>query len=304
LDAAKEKVQSQGAECYGQSTPQGATCEAADDHELAKSKKDPEGHQAGAPQGAGRRSWQRVEGRIAVGISGGKDSAAALDMVCRYRDDVIAFFMYLVPELSFQKAYIEYVRKRYGVDVLVLPSWELGHMLRRASFRFHTRQTRDVPVLSVRDTELFVKHETGAQWIAYGHRTKESIVRLAYLKTLLPHGVDDEHGLIYPILSWSKHRVLSYIKLRRIKLSPETRYIGRSFSSLRKDQVEVIRDEFPEDYEKIRRFFPLVEAAARRPVEAPGVRGRGDKSRKNQRGSVQPSDNHHQRKKATQGKNR
>ena len=54
------------------------------------------------------------------------------------------------------------------------------------------------------------------------------------------------------------------IRAAGLKLSPEYRLFGRSFDGLDYRFLRPIRDHYPADYDRIREFFPLVEAELHR----------------------------------------
>lgn len=58
--------------------------------------------------------------------------------------------------------------------------------------------------------------------------------------------------------------MLSYLKLRRLPLSLENKELGFSFRSLQGKDLGKIKRRFPEDFEKIKKMFPLVEAELKR----------------------------------------
>ena len=63
----------------------------------------------------------------------------------------------------------------------------------------------------------------------------------------------------YPIFDWDKARLLKEIFDSKIALSVEYRLFGRSFDGLDYRSVAIIKEEFPDDYERIRELFPLVD---------------------------------------------
>lgn len=83
-----------------------------------------------------------VSDTVMVGFSGGKDSICALDLCCRYFGTVHAYFMYLVPGLSFQEAQLRWYEQRYGLQIHRVPHPMLSSWLKWGVFR---KQNFDVP---------------------------------------------------------------------------------------------------------------------------------------------------------------
>ena len=62
-------------------------------------------------------------------------------------------------------------------------------------------------------------------------------------------------------MDWRKEDVLRYIAQRRLKVSPEGKYLGHSFRSLEPEEMFLTKLNYPADFAKIERWFPFVGAA-------------------------------------------
>lgn len=214
---------------------------------------------AGATLFDGVKVASNITDRVLVFYSGGKDSAVVLDMACRYFRRVQPVFMYLVPGLSFQEAQIRWAETKYGVEVMRVPHFMLSEWLRYGTFR---RPDMSVPMLSVKDIYTYCRAATGTWWIAAGERISDSIVRRAMIKSG-GGSVDDRRGRFYPVAEWSKPEIMSYIAQRKLKVSPESRVLGFSMRSLMPGDMAALKRHYPEDYERIRAWFPMVETSVK-----------------------------------------
>lgn len=196
---------------------------------------------------------------VLVGYSGGKDSAVTLDLCCRYFRRVEAFFMYLVPGLSFQERVLKWAEEKYGITIHRLPHFEVSNFMRYGLFHV---EDPSVPIVSITDMYAYLRDKTGIYWIAAGERIADSIIRRAMITK---NGtIDQKRGRIYPLAYWNKEHVLTYIRTHRLVTSPEARVLGHSFRSFMPEEIAAVKRLFPEDYERIRRYYPLVEASVRR----------------------------------------
>ena len=192
---------------------------------------------------------------VLVGFSGGKDSIVTLDLCSRYFKRVVPFFMYLVPGLSFQEAQIRWYEQKYGVEVVRLPHPMLSTWLRWGVFR---KAHYDWPEITFNDVYRHLRIEHDIWWIAAGERIADSIVRRAMIKK--SGSIDEKRGRFYPVAHFNKQEILAYIRHRRLKLPPEYGVLGWSFRSLDPQDIVKIREHFPADFERIKKFFPFVEA--------------------------------------------
>ena len=201
------------------------------------------------------KAQRNVTDSVVVAFSGGKDSVVTLDLCCRYFKKVSAFFMYQIPNLSFQEATIRYAEKRYGIEIERLPHFELSEFLAYGAFRKHDFS---VPIITCNDIYKYVRLTNDTYWIAAGERIADSIVRRAMMKK--SGCIDEVRGRFFPIANFTKLDVVNYIKHHQLKASPESRILGHSFRSLHPADLAKIKIHYPEDYERIVTWFPFVEA--------------------------------------------
>lgn len=203
-----------------------------------------------------------VTDSVIVGFSGGKDSIVTLDLCFRYFKNVRPFFMYLVPGLSFQENMLKRYEERYGTEIIRLPHFECSDFLKYGSF---TMADFNVDIVGINDTYAYLRDLTGIHWIAAGERCADSIVRNAMIKK--SGSIDYKRGRFYPLAYWKKNEVLQYIKQKKLYLSKEQKEIGFSFRSLAGNELAVIKELYPEDYEKILKVYPFAGAGVERFVQ-------------------------------------
>lgn len=194
--------------------------------------------------------------RVLVSFSGGKDSVVVLDLCMKYFKEVKVFFLYQVPGLSFQESILRYYEDKYNIKILRYPHFDLSVMLKYGSFR---PPDYDIPILKIKELYDYIRNQSGIFWLATGERCADSIYRNAFIKK---NGtIDKKRGKFYPIAFWKKVEVERYIGVKNLYISPESKILGHSFRTLRGEQLIKIKNNFPEDYQKIKSFFPEVEAS-------------------------------------------
>lgn len=200
-----------------------------------------------------------VTKEVLVGFSGGKDSIVTIDLCMRYFDRVQPFFMYLVPDISFQNEMLDWYEKKYGLEIIRIPHFEVSSFLKYGSFR---DPDMDMHIVKTNDTYAYLRQETGIEWIAAGERIKDSIVRRGMIKGT--GSIDYKRKRFFPVAYWSKKEILGYIKAKKLKLPRDSKVLGFSWHSLEGRELAPLRRHFPEDFKKIEAFYPFAGAAAER----------------------------------------
>lgn len=205
------------------------------------------------------KTARNITDSVLVGFSGGKDSVVTLDLCFKTFSHVQPFFMYFVKGLEFQEKTLRYYEKKYNTEIIRVPHFELSEFYNSGTFRV---RDNNVPIIKVTDVYNYLRKETGLYWIACGERMSDSIIRRAMIKH--SGAIVQKMGRIYPLAYWNKAQVMAYIKLHRLPMSLESKIIGRSFSCLRAKEILKIKQHFPDDYERIKAAFPLIDVEIKR----------------------------------------
>lgn len=167
--------------------------------------------------------------------------------------------MYLCPNLEFQEETLRWYEDRYGLEIIRLPHIDVSLFLKYGTFR---EMDLSVPNVSMNDVYSHVRKRTGIHWIAAGERISDSTIRRAMIK----HSgtTDAKRGRFYPVANWSKKDILTYMKMKKLKLPKDSRELGFSFASLSGKELSTIKRVYPKDYEKILEMYPFAEAGVER----------------------------------------
>lgn len=197
-----------------------------------------------------------------VGLSGGKDSLATLDLCVREfgRDNVSCFYMYLVRGLDCVEQTLRWCERRYKVEVHFFPHWQLGLAYKYATYMPHRTGTSEWRDMRLIDVEAAARATTGATWIANGHRMTDSIERVGMLTK--NKGIDRIGHRVYPLRRWNEASVVAYLRAKKIPPPPRLTILKRSMSgvSFQTDTLLAIKQHYPDDYARILEVFPYVES--------------------------------------------
>lgn len=199
-----------------------------------------------------------------VYLSGGKDSVVTLDLCRSHFSRVEAVFMYFVPGLSFQETYLRYLERRYSLSVLRIPHWGLSHLFRSASFRHSTAASSSAKLVKIRDVDAYIRRHFNIDYIATGEKACDSLERRTQIVQC--DALNHSRRRIYPIAWWTHNDVMSYLDRQQILPSPEYRitWDKKSFGSLWSRQILPIAEHYPDDYAKIKKQFPMIDAQVQR----------------------------------------
>lgn len=242
---------------------------------------------------------------VLVGVSGGKDSIVTLDLARKYAASVRGFFMYCVPGLGFQNRYLDYLSRRYEIEIDRVPHPIRSRWLRQGTYRL--APDRQAPILSFADVYEQLRAETGSEWIVAGEKKRDSLQRRGMLTK--SGGFDEKRLWICPLSDWSNRQVYCYLKERGIPLPPDYRLsLTTSFGGLYHEELSAIKERYPDDWKKILQEHPFLEAIfARQRIkskrkqaqQASSVRAADDPPAGNQEGSLQPARSRSAREKKT-----
>lgn len=205
------------------------------------------------------KTQSKVTDSVIVAFSGGKESIVTLDLCFRYFKNVKPFFLYIVPDLSFQERTLKWYENKYNTEIIRLPHMDASMFFRYGCFR---NEDYTFPIVSINEIYQYVRLQSDIWWIAAGERINDSIIRRAMIKN--SGSIDVKRGRFYPVSAWKKQEILDYIKYHKLYIGQDSKQLGFSFKSLEGRELAMIKQHFPNDYKKVLHIYPFAEAAVRR----------------------------------------
>jgi hypothetical protein len=205
---------------------------------------------------------------VICAFSMGKDSISSYIQLKRYFKRVHNVFYFMIPNLKFQRESLDYYEQKFGEKIHVIPSPHWYTHLYKLMYQSPDRITAiDNMIYSGKlfiptYQQLFtvVRDEIGvpqSTYVANGVRQADSIVRRLAINKC--GGENKKEKVFYPVYDWNINKVKEEIKESGIKLPIDYKIWGRTFDGVEMAFIKGLKENFPEDYETVKFWFPFVE---------------------------------------------
>lgn len=191
-----------------------------------------------------------------VGYSGGKDSLATLQLAVQAFRRVVCVHLYLIPGLDFVEKRLQFARDRFGVEVVEYPAPALLNAIRYG----HYRPAVPKAFIGIQKFTLdmmirLAGQELGIKTLMIGRRETDFLTRKVAMRGGMLAGEN-------PIREWMKYDVMAYLRRHDLPI-PESAGDARGVD-LTAESLMWIHDTFPDDWQKLLRYFPFAEAILHR----------------------------------------
>lgn len=223
------------------------------------------------------KAVRKMQNKTLLAFSCGKDAVATWLAIREHFDEVVPYYLYLVPDLEFVQESIDYYERFFGTKITQLPHPSVHRMLN--NFVFQPPQNCKVieeaglpnfdylDIQSVMCERFDLPKNT---LVADGVRAADSPMRRVAINT---HGSISYKQLKYhAIWDWKKADLIDCFKKHNVKLAVDYKIFGRSFDGIDLRFLYLIRKHFPKDYQKILDLYPLADLEIFRWECANGIR--------------------------------
>lgn len=212
-----------------------------------------------------------------LAFSCGKDAVATWLAIREYFDEVVPYYLYLVPDLDFVNESIDYYERFFGTKIVQLPHPSVHRMLNNFVFQppqnckvIEQAGLPDFDYLDIQAVMCERYNLPKKTLVADGVRAADSPMRRVAINT---HGSISYKQLKYhPIWDWKKADLIECFKKHNVKLAVDYKIFGRSFDGIDLRFLYLIRQHFPKDYQKILDLYPLADLEIFRWECANGIR--------------------------------
>jgi len=208
---------------------------------------------------------------VVFGFSRGKDTLAAVPWLKEFFPRVILFHVDGCPGLSFVERSLRYYESFFNQAIHRCYSGDLFTSI--ANLVYQPVEDEDaIDAMSLMDQDISTdrvaelirdQHADGSAWIAWGISCADSIIRRSQAKYRT--GINEAKRVFYPCFDWRREHVMQSINATGVKLPEDYRMACRSFATpLNMRHLARMREMYPDDFERVKFFYPFIEASLAR----------------------------------------
>ncbi len=202
--------------------------------------------------------------RLLLSFSG-RDSLAAW-VFCREAGfELIPYWCYTVPGLSYDEQMLEYYERVFDTHIIRLPHPRTYELLRTGAWQplenWRVLYWSQLPHVEFADIEdrLAKQFDLGPNYLcAVGIKAADNLMRMRLIRQMGPIGVK-RRRYYYPVWDWKTADVKACLQSHGLKLSRSYLYFGSTGDGVEYEWLRYLRDNLPEDYQKVLDVFPLAD---------------------------------------------
>ena len=211
------------------------------------------------------KAYEQGIRKVTIGFSTGKDSVAGLDMLIKAGIKPYPIFCYVVPNLQFIEDNLKMYEDHFQLKIARMP-----HPMLYAHIRHQDWQPFDKAVsISQFKMEKLTFKRINEMWLRNNNITDvefdcncmkmaDSLNRRLVLSK--KPDIDKENKIIYLTKYFTKQGVFDYLKKNNIPLTKDYDIFGVSWDGLAYHYSCGVKKYYPNDWEKIKEYFPMIEA--------------------------------------------
>jgi hypothetical protein len=203
--------------------------------------------------------------KATIGFSTGKDSVVGLDMLIKAGIQPYPIFFYQVPNLEFIENNLKMYEDYFKVKIARMPHPILYDHLRHQDWQPYIET---LTIGQIKFDKLTFDHATKV-WLRNSNITDveydcncmkmaDSLNRRLTLSK--KPDIDHDKKTIYLTKYFTKTEIFDYIKRNNIPLTKDYEIFGISWDGLAYHFSCGVKKYYPNDWEKIKEYFPLIDA--------------------------------------------
>lgn len=202
-------------------------------------------------------------------FSCGKDAIGAWLQMKRYFHTIIPIYHYIHPHLNFIEDSLKYYEDFFGAKIYRVPNSATYHHLTTGLYQTKEswQNIRDFHLRTFDNDDIndSIKEEEGIDnsvLTGIGVRAADSLNRQLSIKKY--GAVNENRQTFFPVYDWNMERLYDEIVKAGVKLPIDYKIWGKSFDGLDYRFIKPLKDHFPDDYERLKELFPLIDVELKR----------------------------------------
>jgi len=203
--------------------------------------------------------------KATIGFSTGKDSVVGLDMLIKAGIKPYPIFFYQVPNLEFIEDNLKMYEDFFGLKIARMPHpilyCHINHQDWQPYERGLTISQFDLGKISFAMMNEMYLNANKIKDVKYDcncMKMADSLNRRLVLSK--KPDIDHANKIIYLTKYFTKQDVFDYLKKNNIPLTKDYDIFGISWDGLAYHFTCGVKKYYPKDYEKIKEYFPLIDA--------------------------------------------
>ena len=204
---------------------------------------------------------------VLLSFSRGKDSIATWLYLRENGFEIVPFFMYLVPHMSWEDESLAYYEEFFGQQIMRLPHpafyWMLNKLQWETPETVAVIRAMKLPYynFATMDNLIAMEHGLSEPFCAMGIRQCDGLERRRLIQQMGVVGIGERsrRRFYYPIWDWNIEQISRAILKAGVRLPADYNLFGRTVVALNYRRLREIKRQFPADYARILEWFPLAE---------------------------------------------
>lgn len=199
-----------------------------------------------------------------ISFSCGKDSLAAWLWLRERGIQLVPYYLYWVPGLSFVEEALAYYEEFFGTHIIRLPHPYFYRYLDDCMYQL-PHQVATINAMQLADFDFIDCDHVAAECaglvdplVVIGIRIDDGIDRRRMVQQKGAIGLV-RRRFFYPLWDWSLDQTADIIRRHGVRLSREYRIMGRTIAAWDYQYLKPLQQHFPADYERLKQWFPLID---------------------------------------------
>lgn len=202
-------------------------------------------------------------GNVILMFSAGKESICCYYQLKKYFKKIELVYQYIHPNLEFVNDTLSYFENKFNQKIHRIPHIGLFRMLREYVYcppsLANINEALGIPAHKYTYYYDCLREDFNMEnaFVALGVRENDGPVRRMSIKKNGPLSVSKKS--FFPVYDWLHEDIRNCFKENNVKLPVDYEMFGRSFDGLTYNYIKPIKERFPNDFEKLKELFPLLE---------------------------------------------